>query len=864
MLHHSIMLKTKTAMPGVRSNSVHRSRLLQKMDAGLQCRLTTLFAPAGYGKTTLLSQWAHQYGGSTVWLSLDEMDNDLIRFWKYIVFTLSESDFAELSERMEPAMKATTHTSIFTFIDCLLNELAATTQPLAIILDDYHVISDETIHNSLAYFLEYVPSHVHLYIASRNTLPFSTVKWNVRHEVCHIEAGQFLFSHQETDSFYRQVHDLPLTEMQIEQLVKSTEGWVAGLQLAAISLVNTENHDQFFAGFTGSHRNISEYLFHEVIMRLLEEERTFLLKTSVLMRMDAHVCHALTGLPQCQQMLTRLHRQNIFLIPLDDHGTWYRYHHLFADFLRSQLEQTSPGEARELHRLASESYAKRGMMDEAIDHAIAAADYTLAVSFLAQHILVLLQRGEFSSFLRTLNSIPDHANYFSPLFRLIYVFLLVACGYTDRAELALTQLEQSAASLEDSTENQQFLSGLFFVRANLVFATGDFESWIASSSQLSGELPESPLFYHFNYNTTEPFIRRTRFGLKGMLSDQTESVGKQFSGILEAHGWKDSLINLYVVQALAEGLYEENRLEESLDHLQRVRFVALQKQIPGLLVPYALTYSKHKLVDGNFAAARKIISEARETVASWGAPYWLNPLQAFLAHIAIQEGDIALAKSELSKLPPSILNQPSIQRELEVLTYVRLLLAQQQEQEALRILTILKPSSIREELLISQVDIAILQSLAHQQCGNKKEALAFLHEALLIGGNNCYVRSFLDEGTAMSHLLHDYQLRLKKRSQQPGPSVSAAYVNQLLSLFPKKMEKRKAPLIEPLTGKEMIILSMLAQGASNKKIADELGNTLGTVKVYLHRIYGKLGVTNRTQALLKAQEISLLENSPVD
>ncbi|NRR21239.1 LuxR C-terminal-related transcriptional regulator [Brevibacillus sp. MS2.2] len=864
MLHHSIMLKTKTAMPAVRSNSVHRSRLLQKMDAGLQCRLTTLYAPAGYGKTTLLSQWAHQYGGTTVWLSLDEMDNDLIRFWRYIVFTLSESDFTELSERMEPAMKATSHTSIFTFIDSLLNELASTTQPLAIILDDYHVISDETIHNSLAYFLEYVPSHVHLYIASRNTLPFSTVKWNVRHEVCHIESGQFLFSHQETDSFYRQVHDLPLTQMQIEQLVKSTEGWIAGLQLAAISLVNMENYDQFFAGFTGSHRNISEYLFHEVIMRLPEEERSFLLKTSVLARMDAHVCHALTSLPQCQQMLTRLHRQNIFLIPLDDYGTWYRYHHLFADFLRSQLEQTAPGEARELHRLASESYAERGLMDEAIDHAIAAADYPLAVRLLEQHTQVLLQRGEFSSFLRTLDSIPDHANYFSPLFRLIYTFLLITCVQIDRAEVALTELEQNIPFIEDPTEHRQFLSGLFFVRANLVFATMDFDRWIASSSQLSGGLPESPLFYHFNYNTTEPFIRRTRFGLKGILSEQTEVVGNQFSAILEANGWKDSLINMYVVQALAEGFYEENRLEESLDYLQRVRFVALHKQIPGLLVPYVLTSAKLKLVEGNFVAARKIVSETVEMLASWGASYWFSPLQAFLAHIAIQEGDIALAKTELSKLPPSILNQPSIQRELEVLTYVRLLLAQQQEQEALRILTILKPSSIREELLISQVDIAILQALAHQQCGNKKEALAFLHEALLIGGNNCYVRSFLDEGTAMSHLLHDYQLRLKKRSQPPGPSVSTAYVNQLLSLFPKKMEKRKAPLIEPLTGKEMIILSMLAQGASNKMIADELGNTLGTVKVYLHRIYGKLGVTNRTQALLKAQEISLLENNAVD
>lgn len=864
MHHPIIMLKTKIAMPAVRSDSVHRSHLLQKMDAGLKCRLTTLFAPAGYGKTTLLSQWAHQYDGTAAWLSLDEMDNDLIRFWRYIVFTLSESGFPELSERMEPSMKATSHTSIFTFIDSLLNELTSTSLSLVLILDDYHVITDESIHNSLAYFLEYVPSHVHLYIASRNALPFSTVKWNIRHELCQIESGQFLFSHAETDSFYRQVHDLPLTGLQIDQLVSCTEGWVAGLQLAAISLVNSQNPDQFFAGFAGSHRNISEYLFQEVVMRLPAETRSFLLKTSLLSRMDAHVCHALTGLPDCQQMLTELHRQNIFLIPLDDYGVWYRYHHLFADFLRSQLELSASGKSRELHKLASESFAERGLLDEAIEHAIHAADYNLAVRLLSQHTPELIQRGEFSSFLRTLDSIPEHEKYLSPLFRLIHAFLLVACVQIDRAGHTLDELEQGISGIEDATEQQQFLSGLFFVRANLVFATMDFDRWLASASKLSGGLPQSPVFYHFNYNTTEPLIRRTRFGLKGVLSDQTEIVGIHFSSILEAHGWKDSLINLYVVQALAEGFYEQNRLEKCLDLLQQVRLVAMQKKIPGLLVPYAISSAKLKLVEGNFSAARKIIEDTLNTVASWSTTYWFNSLQAFLAFIAIKEGDFALAKTELSKLPPSILKQPSIQKELEVLTHVRLLLAQQQEQEALRILAILKPASVREELLISQVNIAILQALAHHQSGNKQEAIHFLHEALAIGGSNTYVRSFLDEGAAMSHLLNDYALQMNTRSEPLVPPVSSSYVNRLLALFPKKDMQRKVPLIEPLTGKELLILSMLAQGASNQMIADELGNTLGTVKVYLHRIYGKLGVVNRTQALLKAQEISLFERPSID
>ncbi|MGG1664012.1 LuxR C-terminal-related transcriptional regulator [Brevibacillus sp. NRS-1366] len=860
---HSIMLKTKTTMPSVHSHSVERIQLQRLLDDGLNGKLTTLSAPAGYGKTTLLSQWAHLHQPLASWLSLDEKDNDLIRFWRYIIATLSDSLLPQLAKRMEPSMEATTHTSIYTCIDSLLNELTITDQHLAIILDDYHVITEESIHASICYFIEYLPNNVHLYIASRTKLPFSTSKWILRNEACHLDAAQLLFNQEETVNFYREVHKLSLSAQQIEQLRGCTEGWVAGLQLAAISLANSSSPDQFFKNFTGSHRNISEYLLHEVWLRLPVDTQRFLLLTCVLSRMDAESCNTLTGQSNSQQMLDSIYAQNIFLIPLDDYQNWYRYHQLFTDFLRRQLHQLDPKKSFALHRLASECFANRGFYDEAIDHALAATEYGLAAHLLEGHIPLLVQRGEFSTLLRWLDSFPEPSDVLTPMLSLLHAFILIACGQTNRARESLLRLEEQCAAMDVSDEQLQFLSGLLFVKANLFFANREFDTWVAGSSELNHKLPENPVFYHFNYNTTEPFIRRTAFGLKGMLSLQTESVGKQFIEILTAHGWQESLMNMYVVQAMAEGYYERNQLEESTELLKQVEHVSRRERIPGLFVPYTLTQAKIMLVNKETTAARNLIEQAIETIQHWSAAFWLQPLRAFLAQIALLEGDLSEAESALATLPLTLLSQPTIHKELELLTFVRMQLAKQQEQDALRILHILSSVALREGLLTSQVDIAILQALAHQQLGNKPEALAHLHEALVIGEANGYIRSFVDHGLAMSHLLLAYTERSRGRVQKLTPHVSVAYLKQLLSLFPKRSRNKMADasslLIEPLTGKEMIILSMLAQGASNKHIAEELGNTLGTVKVYLHRIYGKLGVTNRTQAVLKAQEISLVE-----
>ncbi|QRG66650.1 LuxR C-terminal-related transcriptional regulator [Brevibacillus choshinensis] len=866
MVHQprSVILKTKTTLPGARPGSVRRNHLLNRLDEGLFCKLTILCAPAGYGKTTLLTQWAHQQSAKPAWLSLDEMDNDLIRFWKYVVHTIADSRLPELAERLEPLMGAVSHTSIFTFIDSLLYELDSIEQPVILLLDDYHAIFEEQIHLSLSYFIDYLPGHVHLFIASRNALPFSTAKWTLRGQACHISLEQLRFTHQETASFYHDSHGISLHPQQIERILERTEGWVAGLQLAAISLTNPVHHDRFFDGFNGSHHNITEYLLHEVWLRLPADLQDFLLATCILKRMDAPLCNRLTNQTQSHQILTFLHRQNIFLIPLDDYHSWYRYHHLFGDFLEGQLQRRDPQKAVDLHRIASAAFAERGLYDEAIDHAFAAFDFSVAAQLLEKHFPQMIARGELSTLLHWLTRFPQPAEMLPPSMRLLSAFIQILCGQAEQAQKELPSLEATCAAIEDPVEQEQFVSGLFFVRANLIFALGQFETLISGADTFYKALPENPLFFSFNYNATEPFIRRTTLGLKGMLSPQTEFVGNMFSGILAAHGWQDSLFNMYVMMALAEGYYEWNRLEESAALLEQIEPIARRRKIPGLLVPCLLTKAKIALATGASIQARGIVEEALETIHMWSEDYWANPLRAFLARVHLADGHISLAMEQLDKLPSFIREKPMLQRELELLTLVRSLLAKQEGEDVFWILDTLKMASKREGLLTSQVDIAILQALAKQQLGQIEEAKAYLQEALVIGEANGYVRSFLDDGPALYPLLA--ACRANKGKQPHHKAASPSYVMQLLDLLSKTDTKRKtdhsSPLLEPLTGKEMILLSMLSQGASNKEIAEQLGNTVGTVKVYLHRIYGKLGVTNRTQALLKAQELSLQETDP--
>lgn len=868
MIPHSnlILLKAKTTLPVLKDSYVPRERLIDAITGGLKGRLTFVCAPAGFGKTTLLAQWAHSRQQAPAWIALDDMDNDIIRFWRYVVHALTAIVPASVSNRIAPLIEALPTVSISTFLDALLNELFPLSEAVVLILDDYQRIQNEQIHSSLSYFIDYLPQTVHVLISSRAELPFSTVKWLANGERNDIDAQQLQFTPIETALFFRELTDpAALSPHQIEQLTLRTDGWITALKLVSLSQRAETNDSRIIEEFTGNHRNIADYLFHEVVSKLPAQIYHFLLQTSVLDRMDSIVCNAVTQETNSAYLLERLKSLNLFLVPLDDQNIWFRYYHLFAQYLQELARKSDPELWRRSNRLASECFASRGLMDEAVHHAIQAEDYVLMQHYLEQHIPAILNKGELTTLLSWLQCIPAEIEL-SPELSLLYSFVLVLAGRLEQADSELERIEQACKDMERSARWEQLQSGILFVRSNLVFSNRDFDRWFAfAEGMLDRNFPADPTYFNFNYNTVEPLVRRTTLGLKGMLSSDTETIGNMFMGVLESRGWQESLLNLYVKQSLSEGYYEWNRLDQSRELMPIIERAAASRQIPGLLIPLSITRARVHMAEGRNQLAHDVIEEALLTAAKLTGAHWVQALRTFRVRIYLQEDRVKQAKEEMARIGLSVNNKPTFNQEFQYVTLARLLGKQRKETEALRLLEQLWPQSEREQLYSSLVEISCLQALLEARRGQRTASLKFIHKALVIGEQYGYIRSFVDEGTAMAELLSAY---LSHRSSggaidvHPPTGVSEEYVRMLLELFPnvaKPFTPPAAALIEPLNRSELSILRLVQQGASNKQIAAALALSNGTVRVYLSRLYEKLGVSSRTQAIIAAQELQLLD-----
>jgi LuxR family maltose regulon positive regulatory protein len=862
-LQDPILLKTKISIPSLRESLVNRNRLLQEITNGLQGRITAICAPAGYGKTTLISQWVRESALRAAWVSLDEMDNDQVRFWRYIGYALSEAFPNDSIKRISSLVQALPGVSLHTFLDALINELCVISSPLVLILDDYQSITNPAIHDSLTYFIDYLPSTVHIIIASRVTLPIPTSKWLARKEHTVFHSLQLQFTLEEIQSFYDKSDGLLLTPQHIQKLFNRTEGWVTGLQLAAVSLRAHTNRDHFIEHFQGNNQMVSEYLFEEVFGKLTSEMKHFLLYTSIFKRMDALICDTVTQQTNSFEILEQLKAWNLFVYPIDDHGVWFRYHQLFAEFLRIMIKRSNPAGWLDANRRASLGFAARGMIDEAIDHAIAAEDFSLLESLLDQHIGSILKQGEFNKMLRWFES-ASLAKTYSLEMSLIYTFVLTVTGQLETAMQQLEPIEQQVMAIEDAPRRKYIQSGVYFIKANLLFFTGNYRGWEQFANGISeGMLADNGVFYTYNFNISEPLVKRTNIGLRGALSSEVEVIGKRFSHDLESHGWNNSLINLYVKQSMCEGYYEWNRLEDCRALVRQLGQVADIQLIPGLYVPHQIMQARLYMVDGQAHLAHKLMDDAIEAATKYNDIHWLMFLRAFKVQISLWEGSVTQAKKEIAFIQLSKKDIPTFNREFEYLTLVRLLSRQHKYSDALRLLEQLKPQAVRENLLSSIVEISILQSLVEFQRGHRSTSLRHLHEALVIGQANGYVRSFVDEGSVMPELLQMYINSISRDIAQDNEKALTAYAQQLIGTIAQVME----PLVvtpdtdmeEMITPNEITMLQFIRKGASNKQIAAELGLSEGTIRVYLSRIYAKLGVTTRNQAWIKAEQLKLLQ-----
>lgn len=850
----NVILRTKLQPPALRDSWISRSVWDEKANHSNGYQIITVVAPAGSGKTTALVQHMLHEGkhGPASWLTLDEQDNDLRRFWRYMIHSLLPYLPSGSENRLLPLLVPYWDQAIYSFLDSFITEMHGISLSINVVLDDYQWITHQEIHESLNYWIEHMSDSVRVFIASRTELPLKGLgRWLLSGRLLRIGAQELAFNEEEADSLCQHTLGHSLSPEKLNTLVRRTEGWAAGLQLALIALRQNEAAGMPTSdAFNQTNRPLSDYLSHEVMRGLDKPLRQFLLETSVMRRFHADICAAVTELPQCDSMLEVLKAKGLFLVPLDHQERWHRYHHVFGDFLNSLLKQQNPKRWIELNRRASQAFAHEEWQEEAIDYALLAEDYEMAATLVDRHMMELIKKGEFDLLQLWLNRFPEGIHLPDRLL-FVKIFVYSLRGKHDLAGDLLERLEAGLYGLPIMERQLEWLSGLFFVKANLAFNSRKFDEWFQFAQTIEHRLPEDPIFFNFNYNNREPFVRNTPFGLQGILTDTTAQVGTQIISILERHGWEDSLMCQYVMQAMAEGFYEKNELDACVFWLDRLVEGRRYKDVPGLFIPIRLTMAKLKRKEGNHHSGRAIVHDALNMMEAGGDMLWCRALRAFLVELDLREGALSQAEASFQELNLSSMQRISLEYSLEIMTWARLLIHQQRTDQAQAMLAALRIQAEEAGSINITASVIVLQAQAEYTRGNVNSAALFLQEVLSLVMPYRYKRTFIDEGNWLYQLLQELSTT--------GDSVKTAPLKDYMAeLMDEIRQEKLAGLDLPdtfgtygLTPQETQVLILLHRGDTNQSIADELGLTVGTVKVYLNRIYSKLGVSSRVQAVLK-------------
>ncbi|MBT8439569.1 MAG: NACHT domain-containing protein, partial [Gammaproteobacteria bacterium] len=512
------ILVTKLFIPPTRAELVHRPGLIERLNNGLERKLTLLSAPAGFGKTTLVSHWVENLRGNDqkdgrpikfAWLSLDQDDNDPVRFLTYFIAALNKiKDIeADLGRGALNMLQSPQPPPTNVVLISLINELATIPDKIVFVLDDCHLIEAEPIHQALVFLLDNIPPHLHLVIATRQDPSLSLGRLRARDQVTELRASDLRFSPAEATEFLNQVMGLNLSPADITTLESRTEGWIAGLQLAAISMRGWDDATRFIQSFTGSNRLVLDYLIEEVLIQQSRNVQNFLMQTAILDSFTSSLCNAVTGHEDCQAILEMLDRANLFIIPLDNERHWYRYHHLFAEILRQRLRQSQAKQLMDLHCKASEWYAKNGFTDEAIDHALQKNDFRRAASLIDGYADEIWQMGRHTKLRRWLAALPDKLVYANPQLCFFHAWCLFANGQQDAAEDCLQAAENAPITISDpasetkenesisSPDKNQIKGRVAALRAYIAYYTGDVQGMSKHSHQALEYLPKQDLLW---------------------------------------------------------------------------------------------------------------------------------------------------------------------------------------------------------------------------------------------------------------------------------------------------------------------------------------------------------------------------------
>ncbi len=908
-----------------------RSRLIDRLNAGLVHRrkLTLISAPAGFGKTTLLSEWINQspipdtQSPNFAWLSLDEGDNDPVRFLAYFIAALQT-----VEARQEPAgtigkgalsaLQSPQPPPTEAILTTLINEIAAVPDRIVLVLDDYHLIEAQPIHDALTFLLEHLPPQMHLVIATRDDPPLPLARLRARGQLTELRATDLRFISSEAAEFLNQVMGLDLSAEDIAALEDRTEGWIAGLQLAAISMQGHEDATGFIKSFTGSHRFVLDYLVEEVLEQQSESVQTFLLQTAILDRLIGPLCDAvsfgdtetLTDRADGQVILEALEAANLFIVPLDNERRWYRYHHLFADLLRQRLRQTQPEQVPTLHHRASEWYEQNWFIDEAIEHALRAEDYGRAARLIETHVDALWRRGEHVKLRRWLAGLPVELVFSKPHLCILHAWNLFTSGEQDAAERSLQAAEKALAPRTDRatetssaqraqlphSDRMKIRGRAAAIRAFLAFYRGDVQQISRYARQALELLPRDDLTWRSTatvalgdaYSFMGDIAAAYQARLEALNVSQAEGniymaliasmklavtlrqqghlervieICQQQLQLAERSGLSQTIVVGWLLAIWGEVLAEFNDLDGALHRakngtelIERGRDLAMLGW--GYLCLVRVLYSR-----GDMAAAQAIIQRMNDVARQSYVPPWVTSLMAaWQARIWLAKDRLDAASQWARKRGLDRDGEPTTLDEMEYVALARILIAQGRPDETARLLQRLLEATETGGRTSRAIEILMLQALAFQAGGDTARAMAALERALTLAEPEGFIRAFVDEGPPMARLLYEAAAR----------GIAPDYARRLLAAFPVAQPEQTAPsttqapkpdLIEPLSERELEVLQLIAEGLTNPEIASRLFLALNTVKAHTRNIYGKLGVHSRTQAVARARALGLLPST---
>ncbi|MBD3917371.1 hypothetical protein H8B09_01285 [Paenibacillus sp. PR3] len=857
----------KMHIPHVRHTLVARSNLFKLLDDGMDAKMTLVFAPSGYGKTTVLSEWVKQRDKLVAWVSLGKQDDNWVIFWSAIIASIQHrvNDFggsvrpllsegpSASSASMEPAMVE------------LLNELNRLDHELVIMVDDYHLVTTPAIQKSMSYLLEYLPAHIHLYIASRNDLPFPTARLLAKGEMRRITIEQLRFRPEEVSEFFRVTTELMLSAEQLNMLYDQTEGWISGLRLASISLKRSGNVAESIRQFSGRQQHISDYLLEEVIRDLPKTMRDFLLHTSVLSQMNYALCEAVTGQARGQQQLEQLEQLQLFIIPLDDQRNWYRYHHLLSDFLQAMFARTEPWLWTQANVRAAQWLESNGFVEEAAEHYLAGKQYEDVVRLIEEHLQEFLNGGKNIVIARWAMQVPESYVSHRPIVEIFCLYVMIGVGQfhniPDRAERLRIRFEAMKDHM-DADIWRATMGEIYYICGTAAYVTKD----IASTADyfILGDtysLQQSLFIIGGNnkHYSTEEFDDHL-----GYINDFHGAA--QFLTRMMNH-WRDHVNHpnaTPMYASYAKLLCEWNRLEEAEDWINRIMRVDGFAPVARNLYQIGVAASRIQRAKGNSLEAARLLEQLKLKIDSPDYEIFMRKIEAEQASLAVRRGDIESARRWLENSGLSNSDEAALGKVSEQAILVRVLTACGQFEPALSLAERLYQLLTKEDRLRDRIHIIIMQCMILYLDGRIESALEKLETVLHLAEPQGYIRSFVDEGQAMAELLSIYVQSLGDKS---GYSTNtSSYAPIVLQAFPVQASTspkphqtpNTAPLVEPLTSRELEIMSLMAEGLSNKQIALCLGITEGTTKSHINNIYGKLDVNRRVQAIKKAKELQLI------